>query len=816
MAIKVRRGKLYPAVEQDFAASLGLDEIEWDRIVDRLGRPPNHFECRVFATLWSESVSNKSSSALLQAIEREMPEVRTVPGSHVGVVDIGDGTHLALRIVQNNKPSFLEPFYGAQTAMDSALEELATIGARPLCLLNMLRFGSHELIRNQRLFQGVTDGISAFGMRYGVPVVGGELYFHERYNGETMVNSGVVGLLNSENALKVEEVPYGSPVLYVGAKTGLDGLEEEVDTENVLLESQIKKRNTLKISDPLLANRLVSACAEAIEKGVLRELIAVGFGGLAVGIFDLSRRINRPILLDIDRIPLRVNEMDPLDIILSESSERVLMITEKGKHRELNKILHKWDLASVKVGEVNDSDGIEFYWNHYQAADIPFQFAVEGAEKKSYEVVQFPPMLKRSAKNDDADKARRRKRKIVDEWSLIREVALSKEESDDDQDIDCPKDLEDVWLDLMANPNLCSRAPMYRLFDQVVGANTVQRPGGDSAVLRVRNLNYGGVSLEKTEEEEAHSSRAVAVTLDSNSLYVSMEPYLGTVQTVAESMRNLAAVGARPSGLAYCMNFGNPESYKDVCDLAESIRGLGDASRIWDIPILSKQIALGHGTDANPILPTPSVLMAGVLPDLNKACTSGFKNKGDVILLLGLTENEIGCSEYTSYVHKKINKLVPDINFEKEKQTCELVIRLIEQELLASAHDLSGGGLAAALTESCMSRRRPIGCVFHIDDQVFDSPNGPIPLRRDAALFSETSARFLVSCRPENEEEVRSLCEEFEIPVTGRGLVGGANLRVEGAASVELPISTTYKLWVHRLESLLGMGGNETVGIQAA
>ncbi|MCB0323280.1 MAG: hypothetical protein KDD69_06880 [Bdellovibrionales bacterium] len=826
MAIKVRRGKLYPPVEPEQAFALGLDEVEWDKIVDRLGRPPNQFECHIFATLWSEAVSNKSSAALLQAIDSAHAEVKTIPGSKVGLIDIGKGTMLALRIVSNNKPTYLEPFYGAQTAMDGALEELTTVGARPLGLLNMLRFGNYDFIRNQRLFQGVVDGISAFGMKYGVPIVGGELYFHDRYNGEAMVNSGVVGVLHSTNALQVKEVAYNSPVLYVGARTGLDGLKHHSAEGEAILSGEKIERETLKISDPLLANRLVNACAEAIEAGVLTELVAVGHGGLAVACFDLSSRINRPVLLDIDRVPLRVDSMEPLDIILSESSERVLMITEKKKHRDLNRILHKWDLESVKVGEVNDADGIEFYWNHYQAADIPFLFAVEGAEKKSYEVVQFPPMLKRSAKTDDADKIRRRKRKVEDEWSLIREVALSKEQDDEEREIDCPKDLEDTWLDLMANPNLCSRSSMYRLFDQVVGANTVQRPGGDAAILRLRRFEAAGVKVDLDElEDQLHDGppngtnghgrepeRAIAVTLDSNSLYVSMEPYLGTVQTIAEGMRNLAAVGAVPVGLAYCMNFGNPESYKDVCDLAESIRGLGDAAKIWNIPILSKQITLGHGSEANPILPTPAILMAGLIDDLQQTCTIGFKSKGDSILLLGLTENEIGCSEYASYSHKFVNRLVPDIDFEKERAVCELIVRLIRRGLLRSAHDLSGGGLAAALTESCMARTRPIGCVFHIDDQVFETPNGPVPLRRDAALFSETSGRFLISCSARHEEQIARLCDEAGVPITGRGKVGGKMIQVEGAAEVELPVSTTYKLWVHRLESLLGMGGEETTG----
>ncbi len=771
MAIKVRRGKLYPPIDINEGFALGLDELEWEKVVDRLGRPPNHFECSIFAALWSEQVSNKSSASLLETIEREMSEVLSVPGSQIGMVEVAPNCLVALRVASNNQQAFIDPYYGSQTAMDGAIEELSSVGARPLALFNMFRFGAFELIKNQRLFQGVVDGVGAFGTKYGAPILGGDLYFHRRYNGGVMVNSGVVGVARNKNALEVAEVPFRSPILYVGARSGKDGLQYHEDSEDEVLESQKKEKTHIKVSDPLLANRLISACAEAIEKGVLREVIAVGHGGLAVSCFDLSKRINRPILMDIDRIPLRGNpdSYAPLDIILGESSERLLMVTNRDTHRQLNAILYKWDLESVKVGEVNDADGIEFYWNHYLVADIPFQFALEGSEKKEFDVVQFPPMLKRSGSlDDDADKQRKRKRKVVDEWTLIREVALSKEEDSEEREIECPSNLEDIWLDLLANPNLCSRAPMYQMFDQVVGASTVQKPGGDAAVLRLRDLDSSifGAGTEQSIRESAENAagngasgqldlKGLAVTLDSNSLYVSMEPYLGTVQTVAEAMRNLAATGARPCGLAYCMNFGHPDNYRDVCDLAESIRGLGDSSRIWDIPILSRQIALGNGTEGNRTLPTPSVLMAGIINDLHRSCSIGFKKKGDVILLLGLTENEISCTEYSEYAHRYVNKLVPDIKFDEEKKICDLVVSLIEEGLAASAHDLSGGGLAIALTESCMMRGRPIGATFTIDDQVFESPNGPIPLRRDAALFSETSGRFLVSCSPEDEDLVR-------------------------------------------------------------
>lgn len=810
MAIKGRRGKLYPPVDQAYAEAVGIDEIEWERIVDRLGRPPNHFECSIFASLWSEEVSNKSSSSLLDTIRREQPDVINVPGSQVGLVEVGDGQYLALRIVHNNHQTQLEPNYGAQTAIDQSLEELATVGARPLGIMTLLRFGAHDLVKNQRLFQGVVEGIGGYGNRFGSPIIGGELYFHKRYNKGLVVNSGAIGLVNNDHAFHQVEVPFRSPVLYVGSPTGRDGLPtQDVEQEDLIRASKTAEK-LIKISDPLLANRMISACAEAVEAGVLQEIVAVGAGGLAVATFDMARRVNRPILLDIDRIPLRGRqELKPLETILSESSERLLVVTRREHHRPLTQIFHKWDLTSVKVGEVNDADGIEFYWNHYIAADIPFQFAIGGAVEKTIEVVKFPPMLKRrDGSTDQADQIRKRKRKVEDEWSLVREVALA-QEMDDDKEIECPKNLEDVWLDLLADPNLCSRKAMYELFDQVVGANTVVRPGGDAAVLRLRADKDSDRSEQEEQGEDPDqgphmSHRGLAFTLDSNSLYVSMEPYLGTVQTIAEGMRNLAATGARPVALAHCLNFGHAENYKEISDLSEAIRGLGDASHIWKIPILSENVSLGNGTDGTPTLPTPAVLMAGLIKDVRNVCTVGFRRRGDVILLLGLTKNEIGCSEYANYTHKRVNRLVPDIDFDVEKKVCSLVVDLIDDQLLCSAHDLSGGGLAVALTESCMAGRKPIGARFTVDPQVFETPNGPVPLRRDAALFSESSGRFLISCDSAKEEEIRNRCAEQDIPITGRGEVGGKMVAIDGAVEVELPISTTYRLWMHRMEHLLG------------
>ena len=780
MAIKARRGKLYPAISLEEGIELGLDEIEWDRIVTRLGRNPNHFESSIFASLWSDRVSFKNSSALIESANFEYSNLQNLPGSTLKLLDIDEDLQIALRISQSNSLCSIEPFFAAQSALDSSLQELTAAGAKPIAILTMGRFGNPEQLSHQRKFKKLIGGLAHFSNKTGVPMLDGDYYFHKSYNKSPMINSAVIGIVETKKQTRTTPLPFTSPILYVGALTGPDEIP-----------SQGKMPKAIPMGDPLLSRRLLSAAREALQAGLAEEIIVLGSGGLGVGAFNMAQRSLRPILIDIDRIPTRGSIKEPLDILRSESADRILITTTPEKHRDLNKILYKWDLSSTRIGEVNDSDGIEFYWNHYQAADIPFQFAVTGASKKTMEVVQFPPMLKRSDRNTNSAALKRHKKIQKDDWSLIREVSIKSELTQTEKNIPCPSNLEDVWLDMLANPNLSSRTPVFSMFDQLVGGRTLHYNSGDSTILR----------LELKKKENKHQ-RAIATTLVSNSLYVSTEPYLGTVQTVAEAMRNLACVGAKPLALASCLNFGSSERYREVCDLAEAIRGLGDASRIWELPIMSEEVSLENGTEGSPTMPTPVIIALGLINDPSKICPQSFQEKGDRIFLLGESKNEIGCSEYSLYIHKRVNTLVPDINFESEKNRCLQIIDLIDQGILSSCHDLGRGGLSLSLVESCLLRKRPIGAKINITQNFVPSESGAA-LRPDSALFGESSSRFLVSCRPDKEEELISFCEKHRIPIGGSGEVGGKTISISGLADIDLPLSTTYKLWVHRLESYL-------------
>ncbi len=780
MAIKTRRGMLYPPIQLEEGLEIGLDEIEWDSILKRLGRNPNHFEANIFSSLWSDRVSLKNSSALIEAAEFEYGSLQELPGSTIKLIDIGDGIQLALRISQQNALCDIDPFYAAQSALDSALQEMSTAGAKPIGILTLGRFGNPDQLTHQARFRRLIGGLAQFSNKSGIPILDGDYYFHKSFNKSPLVNSAVLGIVETNRSHREEALPFTSPLLYVGAATG----EDSIPHKN-------KDSKAIPMGDPLLSRRILSASREALENGAVEEIIVLNAGGLAVGAFHMALRVKRPVFIDIDRIPLRGEIKNPLDILQSETADRILMVTSPDKHRELNKILYKWDLDSTRIGEVNDADGIEFYWNHYLAADIPFHFAVTGATKKTMEVVKFPPMLKRSDRSIENSTYNKQSKVKKDDWSLIREVSLKTELVQQEKNIPCPSNLEDVWLDMLANPNLSSREPVHAMFDQLVGGRTLLKNSGDASILRL--------ALKKSGTE---SQKSVAISLISNSLYVANEPYLGTVQTIAEAMRNLASVGATPLAIASCLNFGSSERYREVCDLAEAIRGLGDASRIWKLPIMSEEVSLENGTEGSPLLPTPTILALGIINDTKNICPQSFQDKGDKIYMLGEIKNEIGCSEYSNYVHKRVNTLVPDISFEGEKLRCLQIIEMIELGLLKSCHDIGRGGLALSIVECCLLRKKPIGSSIQITQTIVPSDNGS-PLRADSALFGETSSRYLVSCSPEKEEELLSYCEKNQIPIAGSGEVGGRSIQVSGLVDIDLQLSTTYKLWVHRLESYL-------------
>lgn len=797
-------------VDLEEAKRLGIEEHDWPRIVERMGRNPNEVECLVYSTLWSERYSNKNSASLLETLYRGERRKDAPYGSEVGLVDIGNNRTVALYATSNNEQSFIDPYLGSQAAFGNAVDAISGVGAKPIAALNLMRFGTISLGTNQTLLQKSVGGLSAFGNSFGIPNIGGEVYFHKNYDGGVIVNTCVLGVAKTTAISRKEECKKGYQLLYVGAPTSIDGLHDSLRPKKEVVQSNLKtgkhsqtqeakeeerqKKNKLrgaqismKISDPFLAKQFSDACAAAISTGYMSAYSMMQVGGLSTACVAITGQIGKAVKINLNRIPLRFSELTPKEILFSETPERMLFVASRTHQRELVQLFHKWDLNPVVVGEVTDYEGVEYIWNHNALADIPFNFALGGAEEKIHNVVKFPPMLKRKA-NDDDDRQKvvqKRKKRYKDDWSIIQDA--TEENKDKFKKFENPLSLEDTLIDLLASPNLCSRALIYNNFDQAMGSNSIIKAGGDAALVRI-------------EDEDGSRDRAIAISVDANSLYVSQEAYLGSVQTVAEGMRNISASGAKPIAVAHSLNYGDPSNYREIADLAESIRGIGDACRIWNIPIVSDHVNLFNGSEANPILPTPSVCMIGLLEKAEHATPAYFINRGDRVFLIGETKDEIGCSEYTHYCHRHVNPNVPDINFEHEIKMSRFVQDLIKRRLISSCHDLSGGGLGVAFAECCLSSPQPVGATLEVYQ-----PNKDEDLRDDILLFSETSGRFIVSCPPTGEEDLKQACVDANVPITAEGEVGGKNISFEGEVECVVPLSTAYRVWSGRMSQLLGL-----------
>lgn len=797
-------------VSLEEALKHGIEEYDFPRIVERMGRNPNEIECLIFAKLWSETYSNKNSSALLATLYRGKNDLASLHGSSVGLLDIGNNRTLALYAVSNNKQGYAEPFLGAQAAFGAATDAIAGVGAKPIAALNLLRFGAINLGINQGLLQKAVSGLASFSNAFGIPNIGGEVYFHKNYNGSVVMNTCVLGVAHTDSITKKEAAKTGFQVLYVGAATSIDGLSDALrpkkeaiqtklltgkeDQVELSVEEEKQKRKILgeqvamRISDPFLAKQFADACTAAINTGYMSAYSMLHTGGLATACIALTGQIGKAIRVNLNRIPIRFSDLTSKEILFSETPERMLFIASGEHQRELVKLFQQWDLNPTVIGEITDYEGLEYIWNGKTIADIPFNFALKGGEEKVHAVVKFPPMLKRKASDDDDRQkvVQKRKKRYDNDWAIIQEV--TEKNQNKFKKFGNLASLEDTLIDLLASPNLCSRAHIYQNFDQAIGSNSIIQAGGDAALVRI-------------EEDDGTRKRAIAISVDSNSLYVSQEAYLGSVQTVAEAMRNISATGAKPIAIAHSLNYGNPNDYKEISDLAESIRGIGDACKIWDIPIISDHVSLFNGSTANQILPTPTICMIGLLEDASLAVPAAFQNRGDKIFLLGTTNDEIACSEYTHYCHKHINPDVPNINFEHELKMSKFVQDSASRCLLSSCHDLSGGGLGIAFAECCLTSPQPIGATLEVYQPLKDTK-----LRDDILLFSETSARFLVSCAPTKEEAFKEFCAAENIPITAEGEVGGKNISFEGELECVVPLSTAYRVWSGRMAQLLGLG----------
>ncbi|NPV26140.1 MAG: phosphoribosylformylglycinamidine synthase subunit PurL [Firmicutes bacterium] len=723
---------------------MGLTDWEYERIKELLGREPNYVETGMFAVMWSEHCGYKNSRPVLKLFPTSGPQVLQGPGENAGIVDIGDGQAVVFKIESHNHPSAVEPFQGAATGVGGIVRDIFTMGARPIALLDSLRFGELTKPRVKYLFSGVVGGISSYGNCIGIPTVAGEVYFHPSYEDNPLVNAMCVGLIDQKNIAKGVAAGVGNPVMVVGARTGRDGIHGATFASEELNEASEEKRPAVQVGDPFMEKLLLEACLELIQAGLVVGMQDMGAAGLTSSSCEMASRGNSGMVIDVSLVPRREEGMTPYEVMLSESQERMLVVPKKGKEEEVQKIFAKWGLEAVVVGWVTDDGIMRIKDGDEIVAEIPAKALTDEC-----------PVYYREEKEPAY-------------YQRLKEFDLST--------VPEPADYVAVLRQLLASPNIASKELVYQQYDHMVGVNTVVVPGAaDAAVLRVKGTQKG-----------------LALKTDGNSRFCYLDPFRGGALAVAEAARNLVCTGARPLAITDCLNFGNPEKPEIFWQFRQAVLGMSEACRALNTPVISGNVSFYNETKGEAIYPTPVVGMVGLLTNINRRCTQGFKQEGDVILLLGNNKGEIGGSEYLAVVHGQEAGPVPelDLDLERAVQTCCLM--LIEEGWVKSAHDCSEGGLAVTLAESCISGQ--IGAEIEFTSE----------LRADHYLFGETPSQIVISVAPERVPLVLEAAEEFVVPVTVLGRVGGPNLKITkktkqenfmAQSLIDVPVKEIEEIW---------------------
>jgi phosphoribosylformylglycinamidine synthase len=728
-------------VNPALVAEHGLSEEEYAKLLASLGRKPNLVELGIYSVMWSEHCSYKSSRKLLGTLPTSGRRVLVGPGENAGVVDIGHGLAVAFKMESHNHPSFIEPYQGAATGVGGILRDVFTMGARPIASLNVLRFGDPKNPKTAHLIQGVVAGIGGYGNSIGVPTVGGEIAFDASYDGNCLVNAFTLGVLPRDRIFLGKAVGVGNPVLYVGARTGRDGIHGATMASAEFGADAEEKRPTVQVGDPFTEKLLLEACLELMRGDALVGIQDMGAAGLTSSSVEMAGRAGNGIRLHLDRVPTRETAMTPYEIMLSESQERMLMVVVQGREQEVQAIFHKWDLEAAVVGEVTDDARLTLLFHGEQVASLPVAPLTEGAPRY--------------------DRPRRKPPEVdahISPGSIPR------------------RQVGETLLALLARPTIASKEWAYRQYDHQVLAGTVIAPGADAAVVRIEAGPHG-----------------VALSAGCQSRFCALDAYEGARLTVAEVCRNLALVGAEPIGLTDCLNFGNPEKPEVAWQLAEAIRGLGDACRALGVPVVSGNVSLYNESFGKSIMPTPAVAAVGLLEDVGIAVPSWFAKAGDVVAMIGSCTGELGGSEFLAWKDIAVGR-PPLLSDDLELRVQSACRALVRARLLRSAHDCSEGGLAVALAEACVMGRTRLGASVELP---------AVSRRPDLDAFSEEPSRIVVSYDPANEAEVAKVCKEHETPITRLGTVGGAALDLGSAGSI--PIAELADAWHGGLRRTLGI-----------
>ncbi|WP_029482719.1 phosphoribosylformylglycinamidine synthase subunit PurL [Deinococcus marmoris] len=707
------------------AATFGLSEGEYDLLVSSINREPNALEAAIVGAMWSEHCGYKNSRPLFSAFPTTGPQVLQGPGENAGVVDIGEGWGVAFKMESHNHPSAVEPVQGAATGVGGILRDIFAMGARPFAVLDSLRFGNPDSPRTRFLVNGVVEGIAHYGNAIGVPTVGGEVTFHPSYQENPLVNVMALGLLRHEDLATGTMGEVGNQIIYVGSKTGRDGLGGAVFASADLSEASQADRPAVQVGDPFMEKLLLEATLEAIESGVVAGVQDMGAAGLVSSTCEMAYRAGLGITMDLDKVPTRESGMVPMELCLSESQERMILVPVPGREQELYDLLDKWELDVVNIGQVESHNNYRLTWKGEVVCDLPVALLNE-APKYTREGVESPDI------------------------KAARERDLS--------GVPQPGDCGAVLLELLSHPTIASKRPIFQRFDHQVMTNTVVVPGAaDAAVMRVKGSGMG-----------------VAATSDCNPRFVQLDPYTGAAAAVAEAARNLACVGATPLAITDNLNFGNPHRPEVYYQLQQSVQGIADACRALNTPVTGGNVSLYNqytqGDERVAIHPTPTIGMVGVLPDISRRATLGLKAAGQTLYLLGEHADSIGASQYLESLHGLEAGRVPPLDLVLEQKVIDGTLALIRAGLTDTAHDCAEGGLAVALAEMAMAGS--IGLSVTLDV--------PAEVRTDALLFGEAHSRVVVAVQDADATENK--LRELGVPFVRLGESGGDALTVAAPA----------------------------------
>lgn len=727
-------------ITPEIVAEHGLSESEYEIILDRLGREPNLNELGIFSVMWSEHCSYKSSRRHLAKFLTKGDRVIQGPGENAGVIDIDDGDAIIFKMESHNHPSYIEPYQGAATGVGGIMRDVFTMGARPIALMNALRFGEPTHWKTKQLVSGVVAGIGGYGNCVGVPTVGGETNFHKGYNGNILVNAMCVGLARADNVFYSAAKGVGNPIFYVGSKTGRDGIHGATMASAEFDDDSEEKRPTVQVGDPFTEKLLIEACLELMETDAIIAIQDMGAAGLTSSSIEMADKGGVGIELNLDNVPQREPNMTAYEMMLSESQERMLMVIQPGKEQLAFDIFEKWELDVAQIGKTTDTGRLVLKHNRKKVCDIPIAPLADDAPNYDRPHVETParPVLKA-------------------------------------EDVHETQDYNDALLRIMTSPNIASKRWIWEQYDRHVMTDTVDssQSGGDAAIVRIHGTN-----------------KAVAITTDCTPRYVEADPYEGGKQCVAETWRNLTCVGADPIAITDCLNFGNPERPEIMGQFVGALKGMNEACHAFDYPVVSGNVSLYNETNGQAIPPTPAVGGVGLIPDLHKFATLNGAKEGDTLVLIGETTGWLGSSIYLSEILSREDGAPPPVDLSDEKANGDFVRKLIRNRRVNAVHDLSDGGLAVAACEMAFVSGEGMSLVSPVDGQLH------------GWLFGEDQARYLLAVEKNSVNPVLSTATAKGITAQVVGTVGGDRIQAEGAFDVSLEeLRNANEAWLPNLMS---------------